>query len=506
MSLNGNISLPICDTEAEAACLGSCLADSEAFDRVSEIIAGPEDFYLKKNQEIYLAMAALNERSDAIDLVTVAEYLKSHGKLENCGGWIYLDKIMERVGRAANVKSYAKIVAEKGVLRRLSQAGRAVVELADDGDISVKDKIDQAEELVFAVGNRNNAGNLTHISYALNNVFERTYKICQEGGSFSGLPSGFIDLDELTTGFHKSNLIVVGARPSMGKTAFALSIAVNAALSQIEDEEGSRRCTVALFSLEMSAEDLGMRMMCSMAEVDGQRMRTGRLDGNDLTRLAEACGRLSEANIFIDDRGGITVLDIKARLRRLKKRQNNLDLVIIDYLQLISGSSSRRHENRVAEISEISRQLKEMAKELDVPIIALSQVSRQVENRQDKRPTLADLRESGAIEQDADLVAFLYRDEYYNKQSQDTDMAEVILAKHRNGRIGTVKLRFIKKYGGFYNASSESGSRGGRRYDEAGVTAYGTSTVEDAIPMPVKKVENESRENLKLDSIDDIPF
>lgn len=501
MDRNG-INLPIYDPDAEEACLGSCLKDSDAFDKVAEIISGPEDFYLRKNQEIFLAMVSLNEQNEAIDFVTVSDYLQARGKLENCGGFIYLDKIMERAGRAANVKSYARIVAEKAVLRNLSQAGRAVVELVDEGDLSVKDKIDQAEELIFKVGNSENSGNLTHVGEVLTTVFERTYRICQEGGSLSGLPSGFVELDELTTGFHKANLIVVGARPSMGKTAFALSIAVNAALSVIEEAGNERRrSTVALFSLEMSAEDLGMRMMCSLAEVDGQRMRTGRLDGSDLERLAQACSRLSETNIYVDDRGGITVLDIKARLRRLKKR-SGLDLVIIDYLQLIRGSSSRRHESRVNEIAEISRQLKAMSKELDVPIIALSQLSRDVEKRQDKRPTLADLRESGAIEQDADLVAFLYRDEYYNKQSQDTDTAEVIIAKHRNGRIGTVKLRFIKKYGGFYNINNSGGQ--GRRFSQPQTSSDGGGN--DAIPLPVKKTEPENHDNLKLDSIDDIPF
>lgn len=443
------IFLPPQSREAETACLGSCLIDSEAFDRVAEVISGPEDFYQKANQEIYSAMVSLAGTSGVIDIITVSTYLREHGILEKCGGAEYLDSLIDSVSSSAYVSAYANIVADKATARRLQQAGSAISRLALDQSVEVSNRVDQAEEIVFGVGSGRAKSDLTPIKEVAASTFEHAYKLFQEGGTVSGLPSGFKELDDITTGFHPANLIIVGARPSMGKTAFALSVAVNAALNE------SRPAAVAIFSLEMSSDDLCMRMMCSLARVNAQSVRKGRVSEKDWSRLTLAVSSLSSANIFIDDQGGTTVLEMKAKLRRMKKR-SGLDLVIIDYLQLIRGSG--RVENRVNEISEISRQLKSLAKELHVPIIALSQVSRQVESRDDKRPKLADLRESGAIEQDADLVAFLYRDEYYNKQSKDAEMAEVIIAKHRNGPIGSLKLSFKKNYGGFYNLDSAQSS------------------------------------------------
>ncbi|MGM9992608.1 MAG: replicative DNA helicase [Candidatus Bruticola sp.] len=446
-SIEDRLLLPPQNEEAERACLGSCLIDPEAFDKVSEILAGPEDFYQRAYQEIYAAMAYLAENTGVIDLITVSNYLRDHGKLEHCGGVARLNDLVETVHSSAHVTAYAKIVADNAIARRLLRAGETISRLAVDQEIEVPQRVDQAEEVVFGVDNAHFRGELEPISDSISRTFDEAYERFLAGGSVSGLSSGFTELDELTNGLHPANLIVVGARPSMGKTAFALSIAVNVALA---DKPGK----VAIFSLEMPREDLCMRMMCSIAKVNGQSLRSGKLKQQDWTSMAEAVNKLSKAPIFIDDSGSVTILDMKAKLRRLKKR-SGLDLVIIDYLQLIRGSGANRvSSERIFEISEISRQLKGLSKELNVPIIALSQLSRNVESRQDKRPLLSDLRESGAIEQDADLVAFLYRDEYYNKQSTELNIAEVIVAKHRNGPIGTLKLKFMKQFGGFYNINS----------------------------------------------------
>ena len=454
---NRALLVPRHDEAAERACLGGCLlnkeGDANTFDIVSEIISGPEDFYKKAHQEIYAAMVRLAETNSGIDLLTVANYLRIHQKLEFCGGGEYLELLVETVPSSANIRTYARLVADNAVARRLQSAGVAIDRLAADESIELSERLDRAEELIFGVGSSRTRGELEPISEAIGEAFK---EIClrREGGAVAtGVLSGFTELDELTTGFQPSNLIIVGARPSMGKTAFALSIAVNVALRE------ERPGVVAIFSLEMSREDLCLRMISSLASVNSHSVRSGQVKKEEWNNLTQAVAELSSAPIFIDDQGGATVLEIKAKLRRMKKRYG-LDLVIIDYLQLLRGSW--RAENRVNEISEISRQLKTLSKELHVPIIALSQVSRNVENRQDKRPILADLRESGAIEQDADLVMFLYRDEYYNKQNAaldipggNADLAEVIVAKHRNGPTGTIKLRFAKKFGGFYNPGTK---------------------------------------------------
>ncbi len=443
-SVEDRLLLPPHNEEAEQACLGSCLIDPEAFDKVSEILAGPEDFYQKAYQEIYAAMVYLAENTGVIDLLTVCNYLREHGKLEHCGGVARLNDIIDAVRSSAHVTAYAKIVADNALSRRLLRAGQTISRLAVDQEIELPERVDQAEEVIFGVGNSRSRGELEPIAEALKNTFDEAYRRFEEGKTVSGVATGFTELDELTNGLHPANLIVIGARPSMGKTAFALSIAVNVALAE-------KPSKVAIFSLEMPREDLCQRMMCSVAKVNAQSLRSGKLSGNDWGALAQAVDQLSKAPIFIDDSGSVTILDMKAKLRRLKKR-NGLDLVIIDYLQLIRGNSTNRGSSeRIFEISEISRQLKGLSKELDVPIVALSQLSRNVESRQDKRPLLSDLRESGAIEQDADLVAFLYRDEYYNKQSTELNIAEIIVAKHRNGPIGNLKLKFLKQYGGFYN-------------------------------------------------------
>lgn len=438
--------LPPHSIEAEQACLGSCLIDPEAFDRVSELLSGADDFYREAHQEIYSAMVALAEGNQNIDLITVTNRLRNHAKLENCGGAAYLDSLIGIVGSSAHVSAYARIVADKATERRLQQAGNSIVRLSLDGEADAANKVDQAEELVFAVGNKRSRTELEQIKATLQDTFETLYERYRNKISITGVATGFADLDDITGGLQPTNLIIIGARPSMGKTAFAMSVAINVALNR--EKPG----VAAVFSLEMSRQELCQRVLCSVAQVNAMDVRRGNLRDQDWQRIGRAMNQLNEAMLFIDDQAGTTVLEMKAKLRRLQKR-HGLDLVVIDYLQLIRGSG--RTDNRVNEVSEISRQLKGLAKELNVPIVALSQVSRQVEARQDKRPGLSDLRESGAIEQDADLVAFIYRDEYYNPQTQDTNTAEVIIAKQRNGPVDTVKLSFVKRYGSFHNLSRD---------------------------------------------------
>lgn len=438
--------LPPHSIEAEQACLGSCLIDPEAFDRVSEVLAGPDDFYREAHQEIYSVMVSLAEANQNIDLITSTNSLRNLGKLENCGGAAYLDSLISIVASSAHVSAYARIVADKATERRLQQAGNAIVRLSLEGEIEAANKVDQAEELVFAVGNRRSRTELEQLKTSLQDTFDTLYERYRNKISITGVATGFRDLDDITGGLQPSNLVIVGARPSMGKTAFAMSVAINVALNR--EKPG----VAAVFSLEMSRSELSQRVLCSVAQVNAMDVRRGNLRDQDWQRITRAMNQLNEAMLFIDDQAGTTVLEMKAKLRRLQKR-HGLDLVIIDYLQLIRGSG--RTDNRVNEVSEISRQLKGLAKELNVPIVALSQVSRQVEGRQDKRPGLSDLRESGAIEQDADLVAFIYRDEYYNPQTQDTNTAEVIIAKQRNGPVDTVKLSFVRRYGSFHNLSTD---------------------------------------------------
>ncbi len=439
--------------EAEQACLGSCLIDPDAFGKVSETLSGPDDFYREAHKEIYAAMVALAEDNSNIDLITVSHYLREHDRLELCGGATFLDGLTSMVAYSAHVGEYAKIVANKATERRLQQAGNAIVRLAFDGEEDTAHKVDQAEEMVFAVSSLNQRSDLLPLKIPLEETFSTLYERYLNNITITGVPTGFDELDNLTGGLQPANLIVIGARPSMGKTAFALSLASNVAKNE---EMGA----VAVFSLEMSREEICQRLLCSTARVNNMDLRQGRLQNPDWQRIAHAVNILEESPIFIDDQSGTTVLDIKAKLRRLKKREESstglshghgLSLVIIDYLQLIRGSSANAGSasNRVLEISEITRQLKGLAKELHVPVVALSQLSRNLESRQDKRPIMADLRESGSIEQDADLIAFLYRDKYYNPQSEAGNTTEIIIAKQRNGPVDTVKLAFEQNYGCF---------------------------------------------------------
>jgi len=432
--------IPPQSIEAEQSVLGSMLIDKEVIPVVMEILK-PEDFYRPDHKEIYEVIIELFDRAQPIDLITVSELLKQHGKLELIGGLEYLSNIATAVPTTANVKNYSKIVEEKALLRKLIRTSSDIVNLGFDATEEVSYILDKAEQGIFDILQKRSSQGFVPIKDVLVDTFNRLEELYNNTGNITGIPTGFADLDFKTAGLHNSDLILIAARPAMGKTAFALNLAQNAAVhSQVP---------VAVFSLEMSKEQLVNRMLSSEAMVDASRMKTGKLEDNDWQKVAKALGPLSEAPIFIDDTPGVSITEIRAKCRRLKL-EHNLGLVIIDYLQLMSGSRSKS-ENRQQEISEISRSLKVLAKEINVPVITLSQLSRASETRTDHRPILSDLRESGAIEQDADIVMFLYRDDYYNPETDKKNIAEVIIAKHRNGSTGTVELVWLGQYTKFAN-------------------------------------------------------
>jgi replicative DNA helicase len=430
--------VPPQNLEAEQAVIGAILLQAEALITAMERVRS-EDFYSGPHRQIYEAMVEIAENSQPVDLVTLTAHLQDQHLLEEIGGVSYLAKLANSVPTAANVDYYAQIVEEKSMLRRLIRTATNIVSdgYANSEDVGVL--LGDAEKKILEISNRRSGSGFISIRDVLMEVFEKVEQLYADKGGTTGIPSGFTDLDRMTAGFQRSDLIIVAARPSVGKTAFALNIAQNVGVRARE--------TVAIFSLEMSAAQLVQRMICAEANVDAQRMRTGHLEGDDWEKLTMAIGSLSEAQIFIDDTPGITVAEIRAKCRRLKK-EKGLGMILIDYLQLISGRG-KAGENRQQEVSEISRTLKQIARELEVPVIALSQLSRGVEQRQDKRPMMSDLRESGSIEQDADIVSFLYRDDYYDKESEKKDIIEIIIAKQRNGPVGTVELVFLKKYNKF---------------------------------------------------------
>lgn len=430
--------VPPQNIEAEQAVLGAILLDSEALSVAQERVQA-EDFYRTSHQRIFEAMEELSDENEPIDLVTLTARLQDKQLLEEVGGVTYLSQLANAVPTAANVDYYAAIIEEKSMLRRLIREATEIVTEGFSGS-DVNDLLNEAERRILDISNRKYTGFIP-IKDALMEVFERIEFLHTHRGGTTGIPSGFIDLDKMTSGFQRSDLIIVAARPSVGKTAFALNIAQNVGVRAKE--------TVAIFSLEMSASQLVQRMICAEANVDAGRMRTGYLESEDWEKVTMAIGTMAEAPIFIDDSATITVADIRAKCRRLKK-ERGLGLIVIDYLQLIQGRG-RSSENRQQEVSEISRNLKAIARELEVPVIALSQLSRSVEQRQDKRPMMSDLRESGSIEQDADIVAFLYRDDYYDKESDRQNIIEIIIAKQRNGPVGTVELAFLKNYNKFVN-------------------------------------------------------
>ena len=433
--------VPPHDIEAEQAVIGSMLTDMEAVISSIEVLK-PEDFYREDNKLIYTAMVNLYSRSEPIDLITVKSELESMGKFDQVGGIEYLAELPEKVPTTANASKYIKIVEEKSTLRRLIKTANEIIELGYDPTEDLEDIMEGAEKKIFNIMQDKNQKGYTAIKDVLVDSFTNLEELYNRKQHITGVPTGFIDLDYRTAGLHGSEFILIAARPAMGKSAFVLNIAANAALKA--------NVPVAIFSLEMSKEQMVNRMLCSEAMVDSNKVRTGKLEEEDWAKLAEAIGPLSEAGIYIDDTPGISITEIRARCRKLKL-EKDIGLVIIDYLQLVQGSSKRALGSREQEIAEISRSLKILAKELDVPVIALSQLSRAVEQRPDHRPMLSDLRESGSIEQDADIVMFLYRDDYYNEDSEKKNIAEVIIAKQRSGSTGTVDLRWMGSYTKFVN-------------------------------------------------------
>ena len=432
--------VPPNDIEAEQAIIGSMLTDKDAVISAIEVLK-PEDFYREDNKTIYEAILNLYNRSEPIDIITVRAELESMGRLDNVGGLEYLAELPEKVPTTANAMKYIKIVEEKATLRNLIKTANEIIELGYNPTEDVDDIMEGAEKKIFNIMQDKDQKGYSPLKDVLVESFTKLEELYNRKQHITGVPSGFTDLDYRTAGFHGSELILIAARPAMGKTAFALNIATNAALRA--------NVPVAVFSLEMSKEQLVNRILCSESMVDSNKVRTGKLDEEDWTKLAETIGPLSEAEMYIDDTPGINIMEIRAKCRKLKI-EKNIGLVVIDYLQLIQGTN-KRNGSREQEISEISRSLKILAKELDVPVIALSQLSRAAEQRPDHRPMLSDLRESGAIEQDADIVMFLYRDDYYNEDSEKKNIAEVIIAKHRGGSTGTVELLWLGNYTKFVN-------------------------------------------------------
>ncbi|WP_027964561.1 replicative DNA helicase [Halalkalibacillus halophilus] len=442
--------VPPHNIEAEQAVLGAVFLEPEAIITATEILEA-EDFYRISHKRIFEQMIRLTDKGDPIDLVTVTTALTNAEILDDVGGVSYLSDIANAVPTAANIQYYAKIVEEKATLRNIISAATNIVSKTYEEDEEVTDVLDHAEKTILDISQDKTSGKFRNIKDVLINVYDNIEHLHHQSEGITGIASGFRDLDKLTSGFQRNDLIIVAARPSVGKTAFALNIAQNVAIHSDEN--------VAIFSLEMGAEQLVSRMLCAEGNIDANRLRNGNLEEEDWGRLTMAMGSLSNAGVFIDDTPGVKVNEIRSKCRRLKQEQG-LGMILIDYLQLIQGSANSR-ENRQQEVSEISRSLKALARELEVPVIALSQLSRGVEQRQDKRPMMSDLRESGSIEQDADIVGFLYRDDYYDEESEKENIIEIILAKQRNGPIGTVELAFVKEYNKFVDLD--------RRYQDSDV-------------------------------------
>jgi len=420
--------------EAEQSVLGGILIENEAINRVTEILA-PEDFYRDTHRKIFNALIDLFERNEPADLITMTNELRKKGELDAVGGASYVTSLIDSVPTAANIEYYARIVKEKAILRRLIETSTEIItqSYADRGD--VESFLDEAEKAIFEISERRVKPSFFPIKEIVKESFKTIETLFKNKDLVTGVPSGFKELDRLTSGFQPSDLIIVAGRPSMGKTALCLNIAQYAAIEA--------KIPVAIFSLEMSKEQLVIRMLCSEAQVEGTRLRTGYLSESDWPKLTMAAGTLSDAPIFIDDTAALSILELRAKARRLKS-DHGLGMIIVDYLQLMKGRT--RVESRQQEISEISRSLKALSKELNVPVIAVSQLSRKTEERTGNRPQLSDLRESGAIEQDADVILFLFREEIYNRSEENKGKAEVIIGKQRNGPIGKVDLAFLDKF------------------------------------------------------------
>ena len=440
--------IPPQNIEAEQAVLGAIFLEPSSLTVTSEVLI-PEDFYRSAHQKIFNVMLKLNDEGKAVDLITVTEELAATKSLEDVGGITYLSELAGSVPTAANVEYYARIVEEKSLLRRLIRTATNIAQEGYSREDEVAELLGEAEKNIMEVAQRKKSGSFTNIKDVLVRTYDNIEELANRKGDVTGIPTGFAELDRMTAGFQRNDLIIVAARPSVGKTAFALNIAQNVATKTDE--------TVAIFSLEMGAEQLVMRMLCAEGNINAQNLRTGALTDEDWRKLTMAMGSLSNAGIYIDDTPGVRIGEIRSKCRRLKQ-EHGLGMILIDYLQLIQGNG-RSGENRQQEVSEISRSLKALARELEVPVIALSQLSRGVEQRQDKRPMMSDIRESGSIEQDADIVAFLYRDDYYDKESENKNIIEIIIAKQRNGPVGTVSLAFVKEYNKFVNLE--------RRFDDS---------------------------------------
>lgn len=441
-----SIKVPPHSIEAEQAVLGGLMLDNQAWDQVADRVSD-DDFYRHDHGLIFRAIRDRAEQGQPCDVLTLSEWLQSHGELDNVGGLAYLGALANNTPSAANVKFYADIVRERSILRQLLRVSADITEsvFETDGRAS-KELLDIAERKVFEIADRHARGRngFVAIKELLTSAVDRIDELFQQDEPITGISTGFTDFDGMTSGLQRSDLVIVAGRPSMGKTTFAMNIAENAAI------QGKK--SVAVFSMEMAGEQLAMRMMSSLGHIDQHKVRSGKLDDDDWPRLTSAVSILAEAKLFIDDSPGLSPTEVRARSRRIK-REHGLDLIVLDYLQLMSlGGKS---DNRAQELSEISRSLKVLAKELNVPVIALSQLNRSLEQRPNKRPVMSDLRESGAIEQDADVIVFIYRDEVYNEDSPDKGAAEIIIGKQRNGPIGTVRLTFRGQFTRFENFMPE---------------------------------------------------
>ncbi len=435
--------IPPQNVEAEQAVLGAMLLSHDAVIVAMEKLQS-QDFYRDVHRIIFEAMEHLHRENKEIVVITLPDELKRMKKLDDVGGLEYVLNLPNLVGSAANIEYYANIVAEKALARNLISTCTELTTEAYDGQKETEALLDDAERRILQLSDTKNRGDFASVGAVVEVTLDKITKLYENKAGLTGLPTGFRDLDRMTSGLQPSDLILVAARPSMGKTAFTLNIAQNVGVRQHK--------TVAFFSLEMSQEQLVQRLLCQIAHIDSQKLRTGQLNSDEeWTRLTDACDKLYESPIYIDDTPGISVAEMRSKARRLKS-EHGLDLIIVDYLQLMQG---RNAESRQQEISEISRSLKALARELKVPLIALSQLSRSVESRQDKRPMLSDLRESGALEQDADIVSFLYREDYYDKETENQHITEVILAKHRNGPVGSVKLYFKNEFTLFLNLDTQ---------------------------------------------------
>ncbi|MBI3543416.1 MAG: replicative DNA helicase, partial [Deltaproteobacteria bacterium] len=440
--------IPPHSTEAERSVLGALLLDSNAYSKVSDTGLEAIDFYREAHGKIFEAIQDLVGRAEPVDLITLTTNLKNRNTFEQIGGSPYLTGLFEDSYSSAHVTHYSKIVKEKAILRRMISTANDLVEKAYGGVENVEEYLDLTEKSVFEVTDTKLRQSFSPIRQILVENIHMLESLADKKSTITGLATGFKDLDEKTSGLHPGNLVIVAGRPAMGKTSFVLNIAERAAIRN--------KASVAVFSLEMAKEELGMRLLSGVARIDASRLKTGRLGDHDWKNLTRAAGQLSASKIFIDDTPAITVLEMRSRCRRLLA-DHGLNLIIVDYLQLMRGSAKgmKGPQNREGEISEISRSLKALAKELRCPVIALSQLNRSVESRPDKRPMLSDLRESGAIEQDADIVSFVYRDEVYNKETEDKGIAELILAKHRAGSTGTVRLRWQAEFTAFDDLTDE---------------------------------------------------